>query len=148
TLRILAKDHGDIVSVGMEMFPVLEQHNLNPMKTGNTPFQIVYAKEYAQENVDFEFVLPVSDTWQGDMPLDTAGTFTVLEVPGIPEAATYIYTGNIDDIDENLVNVERWVATNGYKLSDEVRMVMLRGPFHRLPYDEWMMEIQYPLEKA
>ena len=118
------------------------------MKIGKNIVQIVYADEYNQENIDTEFIYPVGNGWSDDLPLPTVGTMTFREVPGVEEAATYIHEGNTDHINEHLVDLQRWVAANGYKLSGSIRMVALRGPLERLPEDEWMMEIQHPLEKA
>jgi hypothetical protein len=111
-------------------------------------FQIVYAKESEQHNIDSEFVYPIGENVTEDISLPARGTLTIRDVPGIPEAATYIYEGDPDNIDEHLVDVQRWVAANGYKLGDKFRIVMLRGPVEQLPAKEWMQEIQYPLEKA
>ena len=157
TLRILAKDHGDIERVGREFMPLLlEKKLIGAETTPARPFQIVYAKEYHQTNVDMEFVIPVPDQWQDDLPLPTQGTMTIRGVPGIEAAATYIYHGDPDKINENLVDLDRWVVANGYKLSEQIRMVILRFPYdeHKpLPdsainTDNWMMEIQHPLEKV
>jgi effector-binding domain-containing protein len=61
------------------------------------------------------------------------------EIPGAEKAATYIYEGTPDDIDKNLVDLQRWVAANGYKLNGPIHMVALRGPHENLPAEEWMM---------
>ncbi len=158
TLRFLAKDHGDIERVGREMMPTLLAHKLIGDDSALArPFQIVYAKEYHQTDVDTEFVYPVPARWQDDLPLPTEGTMTIREVPGVAAAATYIYHGDPDNINENLVDLDRWVVANGYKLSEQIRMVVLRFPYDEnqpltadaeINASQWMMEIQYPLEKA
>lgn len=152
TIRFMAKDHRDIDRVGSEMQDALKKHGIhpadNPPRDGSLPVQIIYSEEYDQNDIDVEFAIPVDATWKGDMPLATAGTMTVREIPGIPQVASYIKEGDPDKINENLVDVQRWVAANGYKLCDSVRFVALQGPFHDRDFEKWVMEIQYPLEKA
>jgi DNA-binding transcriptional MerR regulator len=145
TYRRIVSDHGEIDRIGEALQKALREHNV---KTAPPPFSIVYAEEYNQHDVDMEFVIPVDPSHQGDLPLETGGTMTLRDVPGVDEAASYIYSGDPDNINDHLVDIQRWAAEHGYKLVSTIRMVMLRGPFEHLPADEWMEEIQYPLEKA
>ena len=151
TLRILAKDHSDIERIVRAMAPILVD-NLIVDSQGQSladahNFQIVYAKEYAQTNIDTEFVVPVQSHWKSNLSIPNEGNMILREVPGFEHAATYIHAGDPDDINENIVDLERWVAANNYKLSDEVRIVTLRFPMN-FDMSQWMGEIQYPLEKA
>ena len=145
TLRFIAKTHADYGRIGREVDRAVENKQVEICAN---LVQIVYADEYNQRDIDTEFVYPVDKSWSKDLPLASAGTLTLREIPGIEEAATYPYEGDPDHINEHLVDLQRWVAANGYNLSGSIRMVMLRGPYDRLPSDEWMMEIQHPLEKA
>jgi DNA-binding transcriptional MerR regulator len=145
TIRILAKTHDDIARVGREAQETLQGNNVHPI---STPLTIVYADEFRQHDVDIEFVWPVDGSRTENLPLPASGTMTLREVPGI-EAATCVYEGRPSlHINDNLVDMQRWVAANGYKLSNMLRMVHLRGALEILPFDEWLTEIQYPLEKA
>ena len=158
TIRFLAKTHDDIGNMVQEVTQALFKHKLLQNGQQTSPgFQIVYAKEYTQHNVDNELVFPIPDTWQDNIELSTPGTLTIREVPGMEKAATYLYKGNPDDINENLVDVERWVLANGYQLSDEVRIVTLQVPAEmkmaqlsvvNIDWEQWLGEIQYPLVKA
>ena len=144
TIRFLAKTHDDIGRVGNEVLAALQQNNVH---LSSTLFSIVYAEEYRQHDVDIETVCPVDASRTENLPLPSAGTLVLRDIPGI-EAATYLYQGDIDNINDNLVDLQRWVAANGYKLSGMLRMVYLRIPRVGSPLDEWLAEIQYPLEKA
>ena len=152
TIRFFAKDHGDIERVGKELQNALRENGLHPADASSNslpqPFQIVYADEYNQQDIDTEMAVPVDDNWTTDLPLTTAGILELREVDGVEEAATYIYEGDPDEINDNLVDLQKWVASNGYQLSNEIRMVVLRGAFENLPPEEWLHEIQYPLQKA
>ena len=145
TYRHVVPDHGEIERIGEALQRALRQNNV---KVAPPVFQIVYSEEYNQNDVDVEFVVPVDPSHAGDLPLDTGGAMTLRDVPGVDEAATYIYSGDPDKINDHLVDLQRWVAEHGYKLVNTIRMVMLKGPFEHLPTDEWLAEIQYPLEKA
>jgi hypothetical protein len=63
------------------------------------------------------------------------------DIPGL-EAATYPYQGDMDNINDNPVDLQPWVAANGYKLSGMLRMVYLRMPRVGLPPDEWLTVLQ------
>ena len=95
-----------------------------------------------------EMVVPVDPSHQGNVPLATGGELTLRIITGADEAATYVYAGNADNINDNLVDLQRWLVEHGYKLSNMIRQVTLHGPFEQLPSQEWLTEIQYPLEKA
>lgn len=145
TIRILAKSHDDIGRLGLEIVTALRQNNIQP---SSTPFAIVYAEEYRQHDVDIEFAWPVDGSRTEDFPLPTRGTLVLRDIPGMEEAATYLYQGDVDNSTDYLVDLQRWVAANGYKLSGMLRMVYLRMPEVDLPPEEWLTEVQYPLEKA
>jgi effector-binding domain-containing protein len=145
TFRRVFPTHAEIEQVGLELQKALRVHRVGTLEPW---LALVYADEYSQHNVDMEFVYPVNDAHTGDLPLETGVVMTLREIPGIAEAATYIYEGNPDDVNEVLVDLQRWVAANGYKLSGMIRLVALRGPKERLPANEWLTEVQHPLEKA
>jgi DNA-binding transcriptional MerR regulator len=163
TMRLQGKTQAEILHYGGSAMPVFLESGLvemggMPTVQGKYIFQIVYAKEVSQTNLDIELVLPVSDSWKDDLSIPNAGTWILREVDGIEQAATYIYNGtpitlaNPLYINENLVDLERWVVANGYKLSNEVRTVTLRMPAQlpqdKFDYDQWVGEIQHSLEKA
>lgn len=150
-MRFIAEDHDVFERIIRDCVPTLLERKIvnadgKPALTDSPTFQIVYAKEYTQTKIDSELVIPVSSDWDEDVTILDKWTWGVRDVDGVAHAATYVYHGNPDDINENLVDLERWVIANGYKLSDEVRIVTLHFP---MDYDmtKWVGEIQYPLEK-
>jgi hypothetical protein len=144
TLRFFAQNHLHFARVVAEIRTAARAQSV---RASGHPIQIIYADHYRQNDVDTEFVLPIDDSWIASVPLPTFGIMTVRELPGV-EAATYTQTGSPDSLNDRMVELQRWVAAYGYKLSGSIRMVYLRGLVVPLPVEEWMFEIQHPLEKA
>lgn len=152
SMRFIAEDHSVFEHILRDCAPILIEKKIvdtegKPMLADTPHFQIVYAKEYTQTNIDSELVIPVSSDWDEDITILNEWTWVVRDVRGIDHAATYVHHGNPDDVNENLVDLERWVIANGYKLSDEMRIVTLHFPMD-FDMSKWVGEIQYPLEKA
>jgi effector-binding domain-containing protein len=73
---------------------------------------------------------------------------TIREFPEI-DAATYLHLGSPESVNEGLIDLHQWVASHGYTETGEIRLVYLKGlVVQRLPVDEWMFEVQHPLEKS
>jgi DNA-binding transcriptional MerR regulator len=133
--------HAAIEPVALEVLSALRAHDVRPA----APISyFIYGDDYRPADIDVAFVIPVDDQ-QADVPLATAGTLAVAEVPGIPEAATYLYRGTPDDVNHALVDLDRWVVANGYRLGGVIRLVHLRGPLEGLPRSDWLIEAQHPL---
>ena len=145
TSRYQFGTHAEIEPAAMEIMAAITE---NDVKLVAPLVYFIYANEYSPQDIDVEFVCPVEDTYTGDLPLKSAGVMPVREIPGIKEAATYIYTGAPDDINNALVDLQRWIAANGYRLGGVIRLVHLRGPLEGLPRSEWLIEAQHPLERA
>lgn len=145
TSRYQFGTHAEIEPVAVEILAALEEHRVKVAAPLN---YFIYGDEYRPQDIDVEFVAPVEDTYTGDLPLKTAGVMTVREIPGIDEAATYLYKGTPDEVNDALVDLQRWVAANDYRLGGMIRVVTLRGPLEGLPRSEWLHEIQHPLERV
>jgi DNA-binding transcriptional MerR regulator len=145
TLRFTAQNHLHFARATAEIRSALMDRSF---RGSSYPIHITYANEYSHEQVDTEFVIPASDAWTEDVPLPTFGTMVVREYASV-EAATYLHHGSPDSLNEGLVDLQRWVASHGYTLAGSMRLVYLKGlVVQRLPVDEWMFEIQHPLEKV
>jgi DNA-binding transcriptional MerR regulator len=145
TLRFTAQHHLHFARVTAEIRSTLQAKSF----AGNGhPIHITYAHEYHHDHVEAEFVVPANDAWTEDVPLPTFGTMTIREFPEI-DAATYLHLGSPESVNEGLIDLHQWVASHGYTETGEIRLVYLKGlVVQRLPVDEWMFEVQHPLEKS
>jgi DNA-binding transcriptional MerR regulator len=111
--------------------------------------EIHYAEEFHNDYEDVEIVLPVDETQTQAVPLETAGTFRLKTVPGLPMAATYLHHGKDDvRLSEVLALLQRWIVDNHYKLSGTHRVIHHRGPLERAEYEDWVMEFQHEIAFA
>ena len=143
TLRFTAQNHRHFAQVWAEIRAALQA---NSFQASGHPIQIIYADEYLEDNIDTEIILPTSDTWMGSIALASSGTMTVRELSGAT-AASYLHSGDPKLLNDKRIDLQRWTAAYGYKLGGSMRMVYLRGLVVRLPVEEWLFEIQHPLEK-
>lgn len=114
---------------------------------GGAITNIFHEDEFRGDYSDGEYTIPVEPNHAPSVS-GKAGTLTLLEVPGIATAATYMHEGNYDTLNEKYLFLQRWAVENGYKLSGEWRFVYHRGPMHQVPPSEYLTELQHPIERA
>ncbi|MCC7451094.1 MAG: MerR family transcriptional regulator [Anaerolineae bacterium] len=112
------------------------------------PMGIAYADEFTRHDLDYEFVLPVQESSMQPTPLDSSGTLLPREVQRMEMAATYLYQGDYDGLNDALIAVQRWAVANGYRLGREMRMIYFRGPMHHVAPAQYLTEIQHQIEKV
>lgn len=78
-----------------------------------------------------------------DLPLGEQHGFTVVELPAI-EAATLVHHGSMDNSDESLETLARWIETHGYRSTGFAREISLEFPPDE---DGWVTEMQESIEK-
>lgn len=135
--------HAEIIPVALDITDAIRRHAI---ELAGPPNYFIYGDEYRPDNIDVEFVLPVSEEHQERLTLPVAGMLTARDIPGVRQSASYLYRGNPDDVNFASVDLQHWVVANGYRLDDVIRLVHLRGPIERLPMDEWLIEAQHPLD--
>jgi effector-binding domain-containing protein len=144
TLRFILQNHLHFARVSAEIRGTAQAHSF---RASSYPIHITYAIVYDQSNTENEYVLPINDSWAESLPLPTFGIMTVREIPAI-DAATYIHTGDPHRINDRLSELQRWVKANGYALAGSLRLVYGRAIVERLPMENWVFEVQYPVVKA
>ena len=79
-------------------------------------------------------------------PADPAGEgYEVVTLPEVPLAATILHHGVMSRIGESWDQLMEWMSENGYRpvgLCREVYLVV-----EPLPQEEWVTELQQPVEK-
>jgi len=79
------------------------------------------------------------------LPVSTgAGTydFTVTDLPAIPQAATIVHRGPMDDVMATIQTLARWIDANGYRSAGYPRELTLE---YGGDPDTWVTELQEPV---
>ena len=108
----------------------------------NPPISIYYDFDPAADFWDVKTILPLVARPDEAIVLSDNTVMDWETVPGLPMAATYIFNGPYDQISEQLLVVERWMAENGYRRGHQSRAIFHRGPMHFGPQAEFVTEIQ------
>lgn len=62
--------------------------------------------------------------------------------------ASAIHQGSYETIEQTYAAVGKWMEAGGYRISGPPREIYLRGPESGVPVQEYLTEIQYPVERA
>ena len=63
-------------------------------------------------------------------------------------AATYLHPGDYDTLPEKYVFLQRWAVENGYRLGGVWRFVWHRGPMDYVDPEQYLTELQHPIDPA
>lgn len=141
SLRFTARSHLHFAQACAEIRAAAQQHGLRGV---GYPIQIVYASRYREDDIDTAFAIPIADSWTDDLVLPTFGRMSVGELPAV-QAAVYTHSGALVTLNDARPALEKWVTAQGYRLSETIRIIYLRGLVLSLPVEEWTFEIQHPL---
>lgn len=121
-----------------ELLTHLEKHNVKP----NGPcFTIYHDGEYKEKDVDAEVVEPIAD----DMP--ETGRIKVQELPG-GTMTCVVHHGSYDKLIEAYNVLLKWIEENGYRIVGPDREIYLEGHFSTDDPNEYVTEVQFPVEKV
>ena len=71
--------------------------------------------------------------------------FEITDLPEIPQAATIMHHGPMDNVMATIQTLARWIDENGYRSSGHVRELTLECPDDP---DKWVTELQEPITPA
>lgn len=71
--------------------------------------------------------------------------FTIVDLPAIPQAATVVHRGPMDDVLRTIQVLARWIDGNGYRSSGYPREFYLECPADTA---QWVTELQEPVVQA
>lgn len=74
------------------------------------------------------------------------GGIAIVELPGIPRAATLVHVGAMDEIVAGYAALGTWIEEHGYRTDGTAREVYLVA--HPLPQQDWQTEIQMPIVES
>jgi effector-binding domain-containing protein len=70
---------------------------------------------------------------------------TALDLPAIPEGATIIHHGSMDEADRSMHVLARWIEDHGYRMLGYAREVCLE--FAPDEPDKWVHELRVGIER-
>ena len=71
--------------------------------------------------------------------------FEITDLPEIPQAATIMHRGPMDNVMATIQTLARWIDENGYRSTGHVRELTLECPDDP---DKWVTELQEPITPA
>lgn len=121
------------------LFATLGQHQIAPM---GAPMAIYHDKDYKEKDVDVEAAVPIHG---GALPENSP--VKIRDLPGAQVAAV-VRQGAWDDFTPIYQALMQWIANNGYRITGPNREIYLQGSESNVPPEEYIVEIQFPVEKA
>jgi effector-binding domain-containing protein len=73
------------------------------------------------------------------------GTFRVLDLPALDQAATIVHRGSMDAVVPTAQTLARWIDANGLRSTGYPREITLECPENR---DAWVTELQAPVARG
>ena len=140
SIRTVLPTYGDVGQLYGEIFGYLGSQGIT-IPAGPTMF-ICYDPEYKEKDVDVEAGVPINKT------IPSAGRVKVYELPGMEQAACAIYKGPYEGIGEAYSAIMAWVENNGYQITGPDRELYLTSPADTDDPNQYITEIQFPVEKA
>lgn len=141
TLRFTAQNHLHFARVWAEIRTTLMAKSF---RASAHPIHIIYAAEYVEDNIDNEIVLPCDASWTEDIPLASAGSMTVRQIPEIL-AVSYAHAGNPNRINEERPDLMAWLGEHHYRLQGAMRLIYVRG--FVIPGEDYLIDVQHAIVK-
>ncbi len=114
----------------------------NNLEPSDAPFAIYHDAEYKESDIDIEVAMPVSELKPNQ------NDFVFRETEPVPEAASVLYTGNYEGIDDSFFFLSKWIEDNGFQLCGKTRQVSIRGAWNEPNPDNYQVEIIMPVKKV
>lgn len=122
-----------------ELFEFAKQHKV---EISDHTFSIYHDKDYREENVDVELCTVVKKAGQN------MGSFHFRYTEPISILACTMVYGDFSNISSAYLSMARWLQLNSqYKMRGSNRQIVHRGPWNEKNPQDYLTEIQIPLEK-
>jgi len=139
SLRDLAPSYDKQKVLWDELENFLMQHNVKPAGACLT---IYHDPEYKEHDVDLEVCEPVNAR------LPEHPRIKAKQLSAIETAACAIHKGNYTGFGQTYTELMRWLEANRYRITGPIREVYLRSVDDTRNPDEFVTEIQVPVEKG
>jgi DNA-binding transcriptional MerR regulator len=104
-------------------------------------FNIYHDGEYKEENIDVEICEAVVEAKENS----TMVKFK--HIASVPQAACVLHKGPYSTLGNAYGAVFKWMEDNGYELSGHPRESYIDGIWNKETEDDWLTEVQFPLNQ-
>ncbi len=105
-------------------------------------FSIYHDKEYKEKDVDVELCVHVNKM------AESTGDFSYRNTEPVPFMACTMVYGDFSNIAGAYLNFANWLQQNSrYRMKGETRQIVHRGPWNESNSDQYLTELQIPLEQ-
>ncbi len=140
-LPAIIESYAKIGRLFKELHAALEENGIAP---AGPQLAIYFDEEYTPRKVDVAAAVPVKVALGTKLPEDSRIQFD--DLPG-GLMVSLVRTGPWDDFRPAYQAIMDWVEANGYQITGPNREIHVQGPRSGVPPDEYIMEIQFPIEK-
>ena len=137
-IREVVDDYGSAGPLFEQIYDELDLHGLEPAGPG---MALYYDEGYQEQDVDVEATVPVEE---GELPGETRAL--IRELPGVT-VAFLVRHGPYDDFTGAYEVLMKWIEENSYRIVGPNREIYLQGPESDAPPADYVVEIQFPVEK-
>lgn len=114
------------------------------LKFAGAPFVVYFSVD--EIGFDMEPVVPIDDSFTGEVALPSGRKLTIHTLPAVNVASTY-HRGAYDNIGETYAAISKWASENQYVFVGPAREIYLKSYESTTNPAEFLTEIQYPVEK-
>lgn len=132
----------DSARLGLLFRQVAEHIAAQGEKQAGPGVTLYHDSEFVEEGLDAEAALPISAVIAG------TDQIRVYELPRVGSAACLVYKGTHEGMGEASHAIATWIEENGYRIAGPNRVVFLDCGDDGNTSGEWVIETQYPVEKA
>ncbi|HEY0688816.1 MAG TPA: MerR family transcriptional regulator [Kribbella sp.] len=125
--------------VGPVIQPLFQQLFERLGAAGVTPVgaPVAYYEDAESEQIVVHAAVPVD--------IDKAQDLNLVELPELPQAATIVHQGSMDEADRSMQILARWIDDNGYRSKGYAREVTIQ--FDPDNPSNWIHEFQIPITR-
>jgi len=120
----------------------VERENIH-CSSSNVAFAIYHDREYKERDVDTEVVMAVDEFGESN------GEFIFRETEAVPCIASIMVPGPFENIAPAFESLANWLEKNeNYTMTGTSRQVCHKGPWNENNPEDYLTEIQVPVEKV
>ena len=138
SLRGIIPDYSNQCGLWQELRSHIEKHNA---KITAPCRSVYYDPSYKESDVDIEVMYCIA----GNVP--ETDRIKVKELPSVKNAACVIHKGSYENLSMAYNALIKWIEENGYKVIGPNRELYLEGEWSTSNPEEYITEIQIPVEK-
>ncbi len=138
SLRGLMKDYGDQGHMWEELVTHIEKHDAKILPGCFVSFY----GELDEKGIEAEVFEPI------DREIPSSDRVKFQYIPAVEKMACLVQQGPYENLKLAYAAITGWIEDNGYRIIGSEREIYLKGEWNSDSPDEYVTEIQFPVEKA